>query len=126
MNALDTLGYCKRLEKVGVSREQAEVHAQILTEVISQVATKDDLKELEVATKDDLKELEVATKDDLKELEVATTRDLKELEVRLKEWVALYVNEQVAKLKADMVKWLVTVSVAQASLIIAALRYLPH
>jgi len=115
MNSLDTLGYCKRLEKVGVPREQAEVHAQILTEVINQVATKDDLKELEVATKDGLKELEVSTK-----------RDLKELEARLKEWVALYVNEQVAKLKADMMKWLVTVSVAQASLIIAALRYLPH
>ena len=100
MNSLDTLGYCKRLEAVGVPREQAEVHAQILTEVMSQVATKDDLKELEV---------------------------------RLKEWVTLYVKEQVAELKADMaglkadmVKWLVTVSVAQASLIIAALRYLPH
>lgn len=100
MNSLDTLGYCKRLEAVGVPREQAEVHAQILTEVMSQVATKDDLKELEV---------------------------------RLKEWVALYVKEQVAELKADMaglkadlVKWLFAVSVAQASLIIAALRYLPH
>lgn len=93
MNSLDTLGYCKRLEAVGVPREQAEVHAQILTEVMSKVATKDDLKELEV---------------------------------RLKEWVALYVKEQVAELKADMVKWLFAVSVAQASLIVAALRYLPH
>lgn len=100
MNSLDTLGYCKRLEAVGVPREQAEVHAQILTEVMSQVATKDDLKDLEV---------------------------------RMKEWVTLYVQEQVAELKADMaglkadlVKWLFAVSVAQASLIIAALRYLPH
>jgi hypothetical protein len=76
-----------------VPREQAEVHAQILTEVMGKVATKDDLKELEV---------------------------------RLKEWVALYVKEQVAELKADMVKWLFAVSVAQASLIVAALRYLPH
>jgi phosphoribosylaminoimidazole-succinocarboxamide synthase len=93
MNSLDTLGYCKRLEAVGVPREHAEVHAQILTEVMSQVATKDDLKEQEV---------------------------------RMKEWVALYVREQVAELKADLVKWLFAVSVAQASLIIAALRYLPH
>jgi hypothetical protein len=93
MNSLDTLGYCKRLEAVGIPREQAEVHAQILTEVMSQVATKDDLKELEV---------------------------------RLKEWVALYVKEQVAELKADIVKWLFAISVAQASLIIAALRYLSH
>lgn len=93
MNSLDTLGYCKRLEAVGVPREQAEVHAQVLTEVMSQVATKDDLRELEV---------------------------------RIKEWVALYVKEQIAELKADMLKWFFAVSIAQTSLIIAALRYLPH
>ncbi|MYM70165.1 hypothetical protein GTP45_25660 [Pseudoduganella sp. FT55W] len=107
MNSLDTLGYCKRLEAVGVPREQAEVHAQILTEVMGQVATKDDLKELEV---------------------------------RLKEWVALYIKEQIAGvtgeiaglradiagLKAEMLKWFVASLIAQSSLIIAALRYLPH
>jgi len=104
MNSVDTLGYCKRLEAVGVLREQAEVHAQMLTEVMSQVATKNDLKELEVATKS----------------------ALMELEVRLKEWVALYVKEQVAQLKSDILKWFFGISIAQASLIIAALRYLPH
>jgi hypothetical protein len=100
MNSLDTLGYCKRLEAVGVPREQAEVHAQVLTEVMGQVATKDDLRELEV---------------------------------RMKEWVALYVKEQVAGLKADiaglkadMLKWFFAALITQASLIIAALRYLPH
>ncbi|RZT06129.1 hypothetical protein SAMN05216319_4646 [Duganella sp. CF402] len=122
MNSLDTLGYCKRLEAVGVPREQAEVHAQILTEVITKVATKDGLKELEVATKDGMKKLEVG----LKELEVATKRDLNELEVRLKEWVALYVKEQIAELKADILKWFIAVSIAQASFVIAVLRYLPH
>jgi hypothetical protein len=49
-----------------------------------------------------------------------------ELEVRLKEWVALYVKEQVAQLKSDILKWFFGISIAQASLIIAALRYLPH
>ena len=114
MNSLDTLGYCKRLEAVGVPREQAEVHTQILTEVMSQVATKDDLKEHEV---------------------------------RLKEWVAFYFKEQIAGvtdkiagvtgeiaglrvdiagLKAEMQKWFIASLIAQSSLIIAALRYLPH
>jgi pyrroloquinoline quinone (PQQ) biosynthesis protein C len=46
MHSLDTLRYCKRLEAVGVPREQAEVHAQVLAEVMSQVATKDDLAAL--------------------------------------------------------------------------------
>lgn len=91
MNSLDTLAYCKRLEAVGVPRDQAEVHAQVLAEVMSQVATKDDLKELEV---------------------------------RIKEWVALYVKEQVAQLKSDILKWFFAISITQASLIVAALRYL--
>ncbi|NYE63459.1 hypothetical protein FHW58_004689 [Duganella sp. 1224] len=89
MNSLDILGYCKRLEAVGIPREQAEVHAQVLAEVMAQVATKDDLAGLKV-------------------------------------WVELYVKEQIQSLKADMLKWLVTISVAQASLLLAALRYLPH
>ncbi|NVM75783.1 hypothetical protein FHW83_001570 [Duganella sp. SG902] len=93
MNSLDTLGYCKRLEAVGVPRDQAEVHAQVLTEVMNQVVTKDDLKEFEV---------------------------------RLKEWVTLYVKEQIAELKADMLKWFFAGLIAQTSLIIAVLRYLPQ
>ncbi|MTV40328.1 hypothetical protein [Duganella radicis] len=89
MSSLDTLGYCKRLEAVGVPRAQAEVHAQVLAEVMSQVATKDDLKEL-------------------------------------KAWVELYVKEQIQGLKADILKWLVTISIAQISLMIAAMRYFAH
>lgn len=100
MNSLGILGYCKRLETVGVPREQAEVHAQMLAEVIAQVATKDDL---------------IVLKD-----------DLEALEARLKEWVQLFVKEQIQSLKADMLKWLVTISIAQTSLLFAALRYLPH
>jgi hypothetical protein len=100
MNSLDMIGYCKRLEAVGVPRHQAEVHAQVLAEVMAQVATKDDLAVL---------------KDDL---------DARE--ARLKEWVMLYVKEQIQSLKVDMLKWYITLSIAQTSLIIAALRYLPH
>jgi anaerobic ribonucleoside-triphosphate reductase len=93
MNSLDILGYCKRLEAVGVPREQAEVHAQMLAEVMNQVATKDDLAALET---------------------------------RIKEWVALYVKEQIHELKADIFKWQFAIAIAQASLIVAAPRYLPH
>lgn len=92
MNSLDTLGYCKRLEAVGVPREQAEVHAQVLAEVVSQVATKEDLAALEL---------------------------------RLKEWVELYVKQLIHQLKADIFKWQFAISIAQTSLIVALLRYLP-
>jgi hypothetical protein len=44
----NTLTYAKKLEEVGVTREQAEAHIQIIAEIIEgDVATKQDLKELE-------------------------------------------------------------------------------
>jgi hypothetical protein len=44
----NTLRYAKRLEEVGVSRNQAEAHIQIIAEIVEDdVATKQDLKELE-------------------------------------------------------------------------------
>lgn len=98
-----------------------------------EATTKDELKKLEATTKDELKKLEATTKDEIKKLEAATNVELKkleiglkELEARLKEWVMLYVKEQLAELKADMLKWYLAGLMAQSSLIIAVLRYLPH
>ena len=43
----DTLGYAKKLEEVGVAREQAEAHVRILADVIEgNLATKQDINEL--------------------------------------------------------------------------------
>ena len=44
----NTLKYARKLEAVGLPRDQAEAHIQIIAEVIEgDVATKQDLKELE-------------------------------------------------------------------------------
>lgn len=44
----NTLKYARKLESVGISRDQAEAHVQIIAEIIEgDVATKQDLKELE-------------------------------------------------------------------------------
>lgn len=44
----NTLKYARKLEAVGISRDQAEAHIQIIAEIIEgDVATKADLKELE-------------------------------------------------------------------------------
>ena len=67
----------KKLLAVGLTEEQAEVHTEIIVNLVDgQLATKRDLKELELATKRDLKELEIATKRDLKELELSLKHDL--------------------------------------------------
>ncbi len=43
----NTLKYAKKLESVGLSREQAEAHIQILSEVMEDtLATKQDVKDL--------------------------------------------------------------------------------
>ena len=46
--AIDTLGYAKVLKQAGIPAEQAEAHAEALRDkVIPDLATKQDLKELE-------------------------------------------------------------------------------
>lgn len=48
LDMIDTLGYTKALETVGVAREQAEAHARILSKIVEdELVTKHDLKELE-------------------------------------------------------------------------------
>jgi len=44
----NTLSYAKKLEEVGLPREQAEAHVQIIADIIEgELATKQDLRELE-------------------------------------------------------------------------------
>ena len=46
--SFDTLQYAKKLEKVGFTPEQAEVHAEAIKELVdNKLATKDDLRQLE-------------------------------------------------------------------------------
>ena len=57
--AFDILAYVRRLRSVGVPQEQAEAHAEALSEAVTEtLATKQDLRELAQATKQDLRELE--------------------------------------------------------------------
>jgi hypothetical protein len=47
--AFDTLAYVKRLKAAGVPEAQAEVQAEVLAEIVKdQLATKQDLRELEL------------------------------------------------------------------------------
>lgn len=51
----DTLGYAKKLENAGFTRQQAEAQAAALREMIEdRIATKQDLRELELRLKYDL------------------------------------------------------------------------
>ncbi|MGR3177982.1 MAG: hypothetical protein ACUZ8E_07985 [Candidatus Anammoxibacter sp.] len=76
----DTHAYVKKLQAVGFTEEQAEVQTEVVSVLIDeQLATKQDLKELEVCLKRDLKELETNLRSDILEVR----RDMKELELRM-------------------------------------------
>ena len=89
--AFDTLAFSKRLQEAGVPVAQAEAHAiaqaDFLTHhLLSEVATKDDLKVLQTATEDDFKALrtaQTAIKDDFQALRVEMKTGLAELETKL-------------------------------------------
>ncbi len=91
----DTLKYSKRLVKAGFTPAQAEGLAE------EQAGLIDD---------------KLATKRDLKELEVAFKRDMKELEVTLK--------RDIAETKADILKWVAGLLLAQAAVIAALVKLL--
>ncbi|MBF0134375.1 MAG: DUF1640 domain-containing protein [Magnetococcales bacterium] len=102
----DTHAYIKELKAVGFTEEQAEVQSKTLSSIF-----KTNLDEL--ATRRDLKELELATKRDIKELESATKQGLKELEVKI------------AEAKAETIKWMVGLLLAQTGLILTFFRLFP-
>ena len=106
--AFDTHKYVKRLTTAGMPESQAEAIADEHRSLIeNQLATKQDIKELEAVVKTqeanlqrDIKELEAANKRDLKELEVALRRDNKELEQKLTIRLGLMLVAAVALISA--------------------------
>jgi len=80
----DTHTYVKKLKAVGVSEEQAEVHAETIAELIYE--------------------------------QLATKRDLKELEISLK--------AEIEKTKADIIKWVAGMLVAQAAIVATLVKLL--
>lgn len=56
----DSLGYAKRLEDAGFTRQQAEVQANAMREIVEdKLATKQDLEALRIELQRDMKELEL-------------------------------------------------------------------
>jgi hypothetical protein len=89
MEMINTLLYTKKLEDVGVPREQAETHVQIMTDVIqNDLAMKSDLAILRSDLRGDMAELRQEIKNDLTELRQEFKADLAELRQELKSDIA--------------------------------------
>jgi hypothetical protein len=75
----------KQLEQVGFSREQAEIQVQVITEIIEDdLASKQDLNNLETNLRQDLKILETSLRQDMKILETNFRSDAQQLESSLR------------------------------------------
>jgi len=71
----NSLKYAKILEDVGLPRNQAETHIQIISEVLEEeLATKQDIMRLEAGTKQDIMRLGNSTKQDIMRLETKFNR----------------------------------------------------
>ena len=91
----DTLAYVKKLKAAGVPEKQAEVQAETFAEIIEdRIATKHDI----LLLKQDLKELELSMKQELK-LGLADT-------------------------KAEIIKWVAGMLVAQAAIVATLVKLL--
>ena len=82
--SFDTHAYVKKLKTAGFTEEQAEVQAEVLAGIIDdQLATKEDLKELELS-----------------------------------------LRQEMAKLKAEIIKWVAAMLVAQAAVVATLVKLL--
>jgi len=86
--AFDTLAYVKKLKAAGVPEKQAEVQAETFAEII---------------------EDRIATKHDI----LLLKQDLKELELSMKQELTL----GLANTKAEIIKWVAGMLVAQAAIV---------
>ena len=109
----DTHAYVKKLTAAGVSEQQAEVHAEVLADVLdSHFASKHDIAEVNRS---------------IQELAASTQRDMKQLEVSLRHEIAesaAALRRELAEVRADTLKWMAGLLLAQASLIVAAVKLL--
>ena len=91
----DTLAYVKKLKAAGIPEKQAEVQAETFAEIIEErIATKQDI----LLLKQDIKELELSMKQELK-LGLAST-------------------------KAEIIKWIAGMLVAQAAIVATLVKLL--
>lgn len=98
--SFDTLTYAKKLKEAGFTDQQAEAQADALRAIVND----------NLATKHDIEELRAGTKQDI----ALVQRDIKELETRL--------GRDIAESKADLLKWMVGLLIAQGGLIVALVR----
>jgi hypothetical protein len=121
----DTLKLARRLEAAGFAAQQAGDTAEAFAEVLSPLATKDDLAGLQTATRSDLAALAAATKADLQ----SAMRELEQRIVALEHRVdqlAADLRTELADKGTELLKWVIGIVGFQTVAILGGVAALIH
>lgn len=118
--AFDTLGYARKLEKAGFTREQAEVQANALSEIMTTRAVSKDyldakLREKKIEQQQELEERTISR-------EFLDIR-LRELDSKIRE-SELRLQKEIEKIKYDLLKWQIGGFIAMGAIMAKGFHWL--
>ena len=95
----DTLRFAERLQSAGVPEPQARAEVEILRDIfaeslVTSLASKEDIRQLEVSTKEDIRRLEASTKEDFRSVK----EDIRRLDASTKAAMAALEQRMTIKL----------------------------
>lgn len=102
----DTHRFIKRMTEAGMAEQTAEALADEQMRLIQG----------ELATKQDIKQLEQATKQDIKQLAEATKRDLAATEANLR--------LEIERVRSDLLRWMAGMLIAQGAVVVGLIQLL--
>ena len=124
MLIFDTFDYAKKLQRAGLTEEQASVHVEALRTLVEHdLATKQDIANVQR----DIAELRKETQQNIESLRKETQQGIeslrKETDVKLAELNVSLVKE-IAIAKAETIKWVAGMLVAQGAVVATLVKLL--
>ena len=120
MLIFDTFNYAKKLQRAGLTEEQASVHVEALRTLIEHdLATKQDIANVQRDIAEVYKEIETLRKETQQGIESLR----KETNVKLAELNVSLVKE-IATAKAETIKWVAGMLVAQGAVVATLMKLL--
>jgi len=135
MLIFDTFDYAKKLQRAGLTEEQASVHVEALRTLVEHdLATKQDIAnvqrdiaELRKETQQNIESLRKETQQSIESLRKETQQGIeslrKETDVKLAELNVSLVKE-IATAKAETIKWVAGMLVAQGAVVATLVKLL--
>jgi len=126
--AIDTLNIYSRLKSTGLSEESAKEIAGVFRQTVDEnLANKIDLEQVKSELKKDIEQVRSELKKDIEQLRTEVKKDIEQLRSEVKkdiEQLRSELKKDIAESKADTIRWVAGMLVAQAALIVALVKLL--